>query len=214
MKTVGVITGDFVGTSKLDDDWRIEMLSIIENVAEEFQHYRGKIQFEFYRGDSFQMLVERPEQTLLMAILLRAALCNHTHKNSPFIWDARVAVGIGEIIYKSKDLARSNGDAFVFSGRTLDSMKNKFLAIKTSWKDVNDEFAVSTPFADEIISNWTIKQAGLMYDYLLSGVSQFQLAIEKNMTAQNVNNILKAAKAELIINYLKRFEKVIHDRIF
>ena len=53
-----------------------------------------------------------------------------------------------------------------------------------------------------------------MYDYLLSGVSQFQLAIEKNMTAQNVNNILKAAKAELIINYLKRFEKVIHDRIF
>lgn len=213
MEIVGVITGDFVGSSKVDDDWRIEMISIIENVAEDFYSNRGKTQLEFYRGDSFQILVENPEQTLLMAILLRAALCNHTHKNSSFIWDARVAVGIGNVKYKSKDLAKSNGDAFIFSGRALDSMKNKLLAIKTCWKDVNDEFAVSTPFADEIISNWTIKQGGLIYDYLLSGVSQFQLAKERKMTAQNVNNILKAAKAELIINYLKRFEKVIHDRI-
>lgn len=214
MKIVGVITGDFVSSTKGDDMWRREMLSIVEDSVDVMRRHYGGLQLEFFRGDSFQILVEKPERALLVAVLIRAALCSHTFKTSPFIWDARMAVGIGEAANMARDLATSTGDAFVFSGRTFDAMKDERLALKTCWADVNKEFYVSTMFADDIISNWTIKQAYLVFDYLLYNVSQRQIALNKGMTTQNVSRILKAAKTELIINYLQRFKEVIYDRVF
>ena len=210
---VGVITGDFINSTKGDDLWRREMLSIVDNVVGEMWGRFGALQLEFFRGDSFQILVERPEKTLLVAVLIRAALCGRTSQDCPFIWDARMAIGIGDVAYRSDELAKSSGRAFIYSGRTLDMMKNERLAIKTDWECVNEEFSVSTPFADDIISNWTIKQADLVYDYLLFDVSQFRMAVERDMSAQNVSKILKAAKVELIKNYLLRFESLIYDRI-
>lgn len=213
MIMVGVITGDFVNSTKGDDLWRRKMLSIVDDVVGETGRVCGSMQLEFFRGDSFQILVEQPEKALRVAVLLRAALCNRTSEDCPFIWDARMAIGVGKLTYKSEKLAKSSGNAFIYSGRTLDTMKNERLAIKTDWEGVNDEFSVSTPFADDIISNWTVRQADLVYDYLLYDVSQFRMAVERDISAQNVSKILKAAKVELIKNYLLRFERVIYGRI-
>ena len=77
---------------------------------------------------------------------------------------------------------------------------------------INDEFAVLTPFADDIISHWTRVQANVIYDYLLLNVTQGQIAKERGMTPQNVSKVLKAGRTELIINYVKRFEKLIYDK--
>lgn len=212
MKIVGVITGDFVSSTQGDDRCRREMLSIVQNSVDVMRKYYGSMQLEFFRGDSFQILVKEPERALHVAVLIRAALCARTFTTSPFIWDARMAIGIGEAANMARDLATSTGDAFLFSGRTLDAMKVERLALKTYWTDVNKEFYVSNMFADDIISHWTIRQADLIFDYLLYNVSQRQIALNKGMTTQNVNRILKAAKAELIINYLHRFKEVIYDR--
>lgn len=214
MKIVSVITGDFVSSTKVDDMWRKEMLSIVEDSVGVMRKYYGRMQLEFFRGDSFQILVEEPERALCVSVLIRAALCSRTFKPSPFIWDARLAIGIGGVANMARDLATSNGDAFVFSGRTLDAMKGQRLALKTCWTEVDKEFYVPTMFADDIISNWTKKQANLVFDYLLYNVTQRQIAIEKDMTTQNVSRILKAAKIDLIIKYLQRFKEVIDDRVF
>lgn len=213
MEIVSVVTGDFVNSSKGDDLWRRAMLSIVDKAVAEMSGYLGIMQLEFFRGDSFQILVERPENALRVAVLLRAALCSQTSSDCPFFWDARLAIGIGDVVYRSKDLAKSSGHAFIYSGRTLDDMKHERMAIRTSWESINEEFAVSTPFADDIISNWTVRQADLVYDSLLYDVSQFRMAVEREMSAQNVSKILKAAKIELIKNYLHRFESLIYDRI-
>ena len=130
------------------------------------------------------------------------------------MWDARMAIGVGGVKYRTDSLAKSNGDAFVYSGRTLDEMGNERLAIKTHWVPMNDEFAVSTPFADDLISQWTRVQANVIYDYLLYDVTQGQIARKKGMSPQNVSKVLKAGRIELIINYIKRFEKLIYDKSY
>lgn len=218
MEIVSVITGDIVGSSLGDDRQRRHMLDAIESAVEEIQKEKKglflPLQLEFFRGDAFQILVESPEDALLVAILLRAALCWNTPKDNSYLWDARMAIGVGDVTYRADSLAKSNGDAFVFSGRTLDRMWSKRLAVKTPWESINDEFAVSTPFADDLISRWTQVQASVIYDYLLYDVTQRQIAEEKGMTPQNVSKVLKAGRAELIINYIKRFEKLVYDKSY
>ena len=215
MKIVSVITGDIVGSSLGNDSQRRAMLDVIENSVEEIQRELGvSLQLEFFRGDAFQILVKSPQKALLVAVLLRAALCGDTPKDNLYVWDARMAIGVGGVTYLTDSLAKSNGDAFVYSGRTLDKMWNERLAIKTQWETINDEFSVSTPFADDLISRWTRVQADVIYDYLLYNVTQGQIAREKGMTPQNVSKILKTGRVELIINYVKRFEKLIYDKSY
>lgn len=215
MKIVSVITGDIIGSTMGNDSQRRKMLDLIEGSVDEIQNELVfRLQLEFFRGDAFQILIEKPEKALLVAILLRAALCGDTPKDNLYVWDARMAIGVGGVKYRTDSLAKSNGDAFIYSGRTLDGMWNERLAIKTQWKTINDEFSVSTPFADDLISHWTRVQASVIYDYLLYDVTQGQIAREKGMSPQNVSKVLKAGRTELIINYIKRFEKLIYDKSY
>jgi hypothetical protein len=215
MKIVSVITGDIVGSSLGNDSQRRAMLDIVENSVEEIQgELDVPLQLEFFRGDAFQILAERPQKALLVAVLLRAALCGNSPKDNLYVWDARMAIGVGGVTYLTDTLAKSNGDAFVYSGRTLDKMWNERLAIKTQWETINEEFSVSTPFADDLISRWTRVQSDVIYDYLLYNVTQGQIAREKRMTPQNVSKVLKTGRVELIINYVKRFEKLIYDNSY
>ncbi len=215
MKIVSVITGDIIGSTLGNDSQRRKMLDVVEGSLDEIQNELVfRMQLEFFRGDAFQILIEKPEKALLVAVLLRAALSGNTPKDNLYMWDARMAIGVGGVKYRTDSLAKSNGDAFVYSGRTLDEMGNERLAIKTHWVPMNDEFAVSTPFADDLISQWTRVQANVIYDYLLYDVTQGQIARKKGMSPQNVSKVLKAGRIELIINYIKRFEKLIYDKSY
>lgn len=215
MKIVSVITGDIIGSTLGNDNHRRTMLNVIESsVGEIKEELNVSLPLEFFRGDAFQVLVEKPEKALLVAILLRAALNGNTPKDNFLVWDARMAIGVGGIQYRTDSLAKSNGDAFVYSGRTLDEMWNERLAIKTKWENINEEFAVSTPFADDVISHWTRIQADVIYDYLLYDVTQRQIAKEKGMSPQNVSKLLKTCRINLIINYLNRFNKLIYDKSY
>ena len=215
MKIVSVITGDIIGSTLGNDSQRRKMLDVVEGSLDEIQNELVfRMQLEFFRGDAFQILIEKPEKALLVAVLLRAALSGNTPKDNLYMWDARMAMGVGGVKYRTDSLAKSNGDAFVYSGRTLDEMGNERLAIKTHWVPMNDEFAVSTPFADDLISQWTRVQANVIYDYLLYDVTQGQIARKKGMSPQNVSKVLKAGRIELIINYIKRFEKLIYDKSY
>ena len=215
MKIVSVITGDIIGSTLGNDSQRRKMLDVVEGSLDEIQNELVfRMQLEFFRGDAFQILIEKPEKALLVAVLLRAALSGNTPKDNLYMWDARMAIGVGGVKYRTDSLAKSNGDAFVYSGRTLDEMRNERLAIKTHWVPMNDEFAVSTPFADDLISQWTRVQANVIYDYLLYDVTQGQIARKKGMSPQNVSKVLKAGRIELIINYIKRFEKLIYDKSY
>ena len=212
MNMIGVITGDIIDSTKMDIESRNNLLISIEEVTKELK-VLSPLKLELFRGDSFQMIVYKPEETLKIAVLLRAKIKSITPHEYKKTWDARLAVGIGEISYTSDKVIISDGEAFHFSGRELDEIGKRRLTIKTKWKDVNDELKVSTAFADNIITDWTVIQAQIVYQALLYKTPQKDIAIKYKKTAQNISKILGSAKENLINIYLERYYALITNNL-
>ena len=99
-----VLTGDIVNSSKLKAaDRRI----LMESLSDFFSRYavksrnnlKLKVDFEIYRGDSFQSSLDVPAQSLRMALLIRTYLRSQVAvgKTRLIASDARIAIGIGSV---------------------------------------------------------------------------------------------------------------------
>ncbi len=204
----GVITGDVIGSSQIKLEDRTQLLNCFYEMKDELQSI-SPFEMELFRGDSFQLLVDKPEMTTKLAILLRAGLIQYTPSKKEVIWDAKVSIGIGAVDFISDEIITSDGEAFQYSGRQFDKMGKQRLVVTTPWSEVNEELAVSTPFADDIITRWSIKQAEITYMSLIRNQSQKELAESIGTTAQNVSKILTSAKEGLMRNYIERSIKII-----
>ena len=162
-KIKGVITGDIIDSSAIQIEYRDFLLKSIQKIAEELNVIEP-LKIEFFRGDSFQMVINNPENAMQIAILLRAGLKSHTPKGCEKPWDARLSLGVGTISYHADNVVLSDGEAFQYSGRELDEMGKRRLIVKTRWSDVNDELLVSTAFADDVISSWSVSQSRLYHN--------------------------------------------------
>lgn len=211
-KIKGVITGDIIDSSAIQIKYRDFLLESIRKIVDELSVIEP-LKIDFFRGDSFQMIIENPENALRVAVLLRTGLKSYTPKESKKPWDARLSLGVGTISYHADNIILSDGEAFQYSGRELDEMGKRRLFVKTRWKDVNEELQVSTAFADEIISSWSVSQSQASYQALLYNTSQKEIAQKFQKSAQNISKLLNAAKTDLIQNYLERYYHLISNLI-
>lgn len=211
MEIKGVITADIVNSTSIKTEWRATLLDTIQKIVGELELF-SPLRLEFFRGDSFQIIVDNPTEALKIALLLRAGLKSCTPKESKRLWDARMAIGVGNIDYSSEKVVVSDGEAFHYSGWEFDALGKRKLAIRTTWKDINDELEVSTAFADDIISRWSRLQAQVVYVSLLSQMSQKEIAAKLNKTAQNISKLLNAGKESLICLYLERYMQIITSK--
>lgn len=213
---VAVLTGDIVDSSKLKPTQRKYLIETLNVFFQKFStksknELKLKIKFEIYRGDSFQGCLENPEYALRIALLMRCYL--QSEKNFPsktYKLDARIAIGIGKVNYKSNTLSESDGEAFRNSGRLLDVMKKmpQKIAIKTSSETINIEFNNYFQLLEAIMSKWTAPQADAIY-YKLLGYSEIAIAEILNIKQPAVNQRAKTASwnsIELIVN---RYENLI-----
>jgi hypothetical protein len=203
----GVITGDLVNSTRIAPEWRKDVVDALNKCVSDFMSITP-IKIEMYRGDSFQVVVDKAEQTLSVAIALRSKLKASTPEGVD-TWDARVSVGIGEIFFESDHVVTSDGEAFRLSGRAFDSIGKKKLTVLTPWEDLNMAMEVNTRFADEIISSWTARQARVVYHSILSLKIQKEMAEELDMTRQNFNYHWGMSKAQLILDYIEYFKTLI-----
>src|SRR5688572_22151866 len=126
-KTVtSIITGDIINSR--DTHPTIWLPTLKKALAAEGKNQKT---WEIYRGDSFQLEVKNPADTLLTAIRIKAKI--KSIKNI----DVRMAIGIGEKEFPAEKITESTGKAFVNSGEKLESLKKEKqnLAIKTRWND-------------------------------------------------------------------------------
>lgn len=209
---VGIITGDVIESSAIKLNDRKVLLSTIKTIVDELQRL-STLKMELFRGDSFQIMVKNPAEALKCAVLIRAGLKMNTPDKSANRWDARVAIGIGEIDYVSESVITSDGEAFRLSGHEFDNLGKKNLAIATPWNEVNDELKVSTAFADEIITRWSPSQAQVIYQSVLYGMLQKDIASQQNQSVQNINKLLLAGRENLISLYLNRFKNLIDKKL-
>ena len=205
-----VITGDIIESSAIQVEYRSLLLESVHKIADEVSGIEP-IKIEFFRGDSFQMVIDNPENAMKVAVLLRAGLKSHTPEECNKPWDARLSLGVGSISYHATNIVVSDGEAFQYSGRKLDEMGKRRLIVKTRWSDANEELQVSTAFADEVISSWSVSQSQATYQALLYNTSQKDIAHKLQKSAQNISKLLSAAKIALIQMYIDRYHNLISN---
>ena len=207
----GIITGDIIDSTSIPIEHRKDLLTAISVISEELQVF-SPLKCEIYRGDSFQIVVNRPEMAMLIAILLRAGLKSRIPKGSKQNWDARIAVGIGEMEFISDSILVSDGEAFRLSGREFDELGTRNLAIRTRWDDANEELKISTAFADDIITNWTSSQSLVIYMSLAYQMTQKEIADKLGQSSQNISKLSNVAKEKLIRTYINRCTQIIMNK--
>ncbi|MGM9842493.1 MAG: hypothetical protein ACI31D_09875 [Candidatus Limisoma sp.] len=206
----GVITGDIIESSAIQIKYRDFLLESIQTIVEELSVIEP-LKVEFFRGDSFQMLIGSPENAMRIAVLLRAGLRSRTPIECKKPWDARLSLGVGTISYYSNNTVLSDGEAFQYSGRGLDEIGKRCLVVKTKWAEIDEELQVSTAFADEVISSWSVPQSQAAYQALLYDISQKEIARRLQQSAQNISKLLSAARVNHIRMYIDRYYNLISN---
>ena len=207
----GVITGDLINSTNIASEWRQTIVDALNTCIADFSPLTP-IKIEMYRGDSFQVIVDKPEHALAAAIALRAKLRLSTPDDMD-IWDARLSLGIGYISFENDSIVTSDGEAFRLSGRSFDSIGKKKLIVSTPWADFNTAIGLVTRFADDIISSWTVKQALVVSSALVYPKTQKDMAEELGMTRQNFNYHWSSARGQLILDYIEYYRSLIEKYI-
>lgn len=208
MKIHAVITGDIVRSESIGLDKRDLLLNMLRHIHNELQSLSA-MKMEIYRGDSFQIIVSNPAQSLRIASMIRTYLIGNTPKGEKGTWDARISIGIGSIDYNGESIVVSDGEAFKLSGRGLDSIEKNRLAVATCWNEVNEEVNASIGFVDNLISSLSANQAQLLYLAIAEQLPQVEIEAKTGKSQQNISKTLNAAKEALLSRYLNRFETLI-----
>lgn len=149
-----VITGDIIKsrTQKNPETWIKPLKAALSNLEKDTSNW------EIYRGDSFQIEIQEVSESFKAAVYIKASI-----KMIKGL-DVRLSIGIGEKSYQGNDVTESNGEAFIFSGETFESLKleKQNLRIKTKNEDFNEELNLYFSLASTFMDNWTRNSAEIV----------------------------------------------------
>ncbi|ALJ06416.1 transcriptional regulator [Pseudalgibacter alginicilyticus] len=152
--TTSIITGDII-KSRTQSNPEIWMNTLKKALT--FLN-PNKSNWEIYRGDSFQLEIEDYQNSFRAAVYIKA--CVKTIKGL----DVRIAIGLGSKTYTANKVSESNGDAYVFSGETLDILKKEKLnlSIKTTNNKLNNSLNLYFKLALIVMDHWTVNSAEIV----------------------------------------------------
>ncbi len=148
-----VITGDIINSREAKPIAWIDILKrTLSNISSEKKYW------DIYRGDSFQIEIRDYLSSFIKAVYIKACI------KSIHGLDVRLAIGIGNKTFDGKKVSESSGDAFIFSGETLESLKKEKqnLRIKTSNFDLDEELNLYFKLALIAMDNWTVNTAEIV----------------------------------------------------
>jgi hypothetical protein len=149
-----IITGDIIKSRKAlsEDLWLTPLKSALSKLSKDASLY------DIYRGDSFQLECTTIEDSFLNAVYIKAAI------KSIKGLDARMSIGIGSKDYSGKSVSESNGQAFIYSGETFETLKKEKqnLKLKTSDAMFNKEFNLYFRLALIAMDHWTVNSAEIV----------------------------------------------------
>ncbi len=212
-----VITGDIIHSTALGAAERKIMLDTLKQVFTRLEGKTKKNIFRIYRGDSFQGIIQKPDQALLCALKIKTALLRTSlPEEKKQKLDARIAIGIGKTELANKKMELSDGEAFRNSGQLLNPktkddykrLREYKLLFKSPWEETNREMEVLFSALDGLLGKWTIEQAEVIYE-LLNNKSQTQVARQLKKSQGAISERVQNANWLAIGNILERFEEVI-----
>ena len=149
-----VITGDIINSRKQKEPevWINTLKNALSNLSSDAKYW------EIYRGDSFQIEIRDYHSSFTAAIYIKA--CIQMIKGL----DVRLAIGVGNKTYDGNDVTESNGEAFVFSGEIVETLKKEKqnLRIKTKNPDIDKELNLYFKLALITMDNWSVNSAEIV----------------------------------------------------
>lgn len=201
---IAVITGDLVSSSVLTKSEFNEVLKLLEQRLNGFKN-SPLPEWEFYRGDSFQVVLTQPQHAAKVAVLISGDLIQAGYK-------ATLSIAVGGYRALSERPSLSQGQAFELSGRGLDNSPRGELTFHSEKPHVADALVLTTRFVSFLLNGLTRKQARVLCLYLDMECAEHQLLAEQlGTTRQNVSSHLKRAGAGLIVDYLALFERLMTE---
>ncbi len=226
MKITGVITGDIVASRELSIESRKTLYADLKKFMEELQKKKWVKAFEMFRGDSLQCVTRNPEESLRVALMIRAFMkCYITAEHRSSLQegkdkqstkgyfqgkqDIRISVGIGGTDFiKAGSLAHSDGQAFHLSGEGLDGLKNTSyrIIVKTGFASFNEPLEPAILLLDAVIEKWTQHQAEIIL-FKLQDLREDEIARKIGISQSAVSQRTKNSQWSAIEKLLQWFEK-------
>jgi hypothetical protein len=207
-KLYSVITGDIIKSSKLSLENYKLLIKVMKNSSKDLSNVFPdalKYEPELFRGDSWQLLIKKPELALSIAMFYRAYLKAKMQLSSI---DARMAISIGTV-----DLIESSfgvGNAYKISGKALDKKgkrKIRFVSDVIPNSDFIDLIIQNTDF---ISSKWTSNQCNIVL-LALQNLDQKSIASKLHITQSAVSQQIDASGWTIIDQSIRLFKKVLLD---
>lgn len=212
---IAVLTGDIVGSKKLDQNAQQQVGAALVHATEAAAKLWGMGILPYpvavFRGDSWQFVVTDARLALRIVIYLRAWL-KAPIQDVPSL-STRVGIGIGEAAFMpSGELVGGGGEAFVLSGEALDKMpRGHLLALALSESTFSPPAAGLGPLIgllDEISARWTEGQSRAVTG-TLEGLRQREIASrwpDRPATQQAIADHLRRAGWGAVLEALEFFE--------
>lgn len=192
---IAVVTGDFVGSKRMKPDDRKRLPILINEAIDAFADEEQKI--EIFRGDSFQLRLEKIETALPLALGIRLYLKSTNMALRGVQLDVRIAIGIGNESLRRVSIGKSDGLAYQLSGEGLDHMEaHQRLAIFTEKGNIA-LLSSLIAFIDNWLTRLSATQAQVCLAALL-GKKQADVAAQLEISQAAVNQRLKSANWSLI----------------
>lgn len=212
-----VITGDLVKSTKVDKKGYTRLISTLkktfQTITSLYSDNDKSIAFDIFRGDSFQGIIPNPKFALNASLIIRSCLRKSQSENSSLNWDARTAIGIGSVDSVPENVSEGTGEAYKYSGSSLDQMKSEQrLTIITPWEKVNNEMRSQTALLDAIMAKWTPPQAEIVFE-LLQGKPRKAISKEFDISQAAVHYRVKGAGWLAIQKFIERYQNVIKNKI-
>lgn len=203
-KNAIVISGDIIDSSLLKLPARKKLQQLLDSFFKQAVKQWPDLQIQQYRGDSVQaVLTDNRLAALRLVLLLHSYLIQHTYK-------IRLAIGVGEISFKSKNVITSDGSAFQASGPYLDDLVKTGEVVSIAGKDddFTSEWLVHSASLNYIIEHWTPQQAEAVY-LQLQDLTQDKIAKKLKIKQPAVHYRLRGAGWPVVQKICTRFESVI-----
>ena len=158
-----VITADIVNSTKLS---KPEYKKLVKSLTVVLQPH----QYEFFRGDSFQVLIKSAEEAFKILLQTRTSAMKLSGASMPTA-DIRASIGIGNIKFPVKSFQTASGDVFVLSGRSFDKLPKEerlIMVCDEKHKAINLGLKLTSQFIDYHFQRLTFKQAAVVHELLMN----------------------------------------------
>ncbi len=217
---IAVLTGDIVGSSKIDSNMKSALADVLEGDFSEgllwgLRDDPELMAREVYRGDSFQIAIRRPELSLFTAMIVMLGLRVNGSRVGIRI-DSRVGIGIGEVEYQdvNRPLGLWSGEAFELSGKSLldiSLVSRNRIRLRTTWGgDLDVGINAAMGLLDFAIARWTDKECQALLAAFQFG-QQKRIGEHLGISQSSVSQRLHGGAWWAIRDYEKDFRRQIQN---